>query len=182
MSFDKILDLTLECILIFIIYLGVYNKPCMRPSAPTKLHVRARFFTFARKFNGDLCMAAPHVQVRTKRRRLRCPDQPDPRTDPNPTPNPNPTLWGARGLRPALESRSTGAVLRSRANLKTLHVRAIKSLVCAPTQSNVLDANTLIPPRYLYDDFGPRLGFWSCCDLPPGKSVYNTTIDISSST
>ena len=61
-------------------------------------------------------MAAPHVQVRTKRR-LRCPDQPDP--------NPNPTLWGARGLL----SRSAGAVLSLRAILKTLHVRAIKRLV-----------------------------------------------------
>ena len=40
-------------------------------------------------------MAAPYVQVRTKRR-LRRPDQPDPRPDPNP--DPNPTLWGARGL------------------------------------------------------------------------------------
>ena len=47
-------------------------------AAPAKLHARARFFRFARKFNGDLCMAAPYVQVRTKRR-LRCPDQPDPR-------------------------------------------------------------------------------------------------------
>ena len=37
-------------------------------------------------------MAAPYVQVRTKRR-LRCPDQPDPRTDPNPL----------GGLRSALE-------------------------------------------------------------------------------
>ena len=44
-------------------------------------------------------MAAPYVQVRTKRR-LRCPDQPDPRPDsnPNPNPNPNPTLWGAGSL------------------------------------------------------------------------------------
>ena len=71
-------------------------------------------------------MAAPHVQVRTKRR-LRRPDQPDPRLDPspNPNPNPNPTLWGGRGLL----SRSAGAVLSLRANVKTLHVRAIKSLV-----------------------------------------------------
>ena len=38
---------------------------------------------------------------------------------------PNPTLWGARGLL----SRSAGAVLSLRANLKTLHVRAIKRLV-----------------------------------------------------
>ena len=53
-----------------------------------KLHVRARFFRFARKFNNsDICMAAPYVQVPTKRR-LRCPDQPDPRPDPNPNPNP----------------------------------------------------------------------------------------------
>ena len=62
--------------------------------APVKLHVlvRARFFRFARKFNNsELCVAAPYVQVRTKRR-LRCPDQPDPKPDsiPNPNPNPNP--------------------------------------------------------------------------------------------
>ena len=67
-------------------------------------------------------MAAPYVQVRTKRR-LRCPDQPDP--DPNLNPNPNPTLWGTRGLL----SRSAAAALSLRANLKTLHVRAIKRLV-----------------------------------------------------
>ena len=89
---------------------------------PAKLHVRARAFRFARKFNSDLCTAAPYVQVRTKRR-LRRPDQPDPRPDPNP--NPNPTLWGARGLL----SRSAGAVLSSRASLKTLHVCAIERLV-----------------------------------------------------
>ena len=65
-------------------------------------------------------MAAPYVQVRTKRR-LRCPDHPDPR--PNPNANPNP--WGARGQL----SRSAGAVLSLRANLKTLHVRAVKRLV-----------------------------------------------------
>ena len=71
-------------------------------------------------------MAAPYVQVRT-RRRLRRPDQPDPRPDPNPNPNPkpNPTRWGARGLL----SSSAGAVLRLRANLQTLHVRAIKRLM-----------------------------------------------------
>ena len=92
--------------------------------APVKLHVRARFFQFARKFNSDSCMAAPYVQVRTKRR-LRCPDQPDPRPDPSPNPNPNPTLWGARGLL----SRLGWAVLSLRANLKTLHVRAIERLV-----------------------------------------------------
>ena len=69
-------------------------------------------------------MAAPYVQVRTKRR-LRCPDQPEPRPDPNPNPNPNPTFWGALGLL----SRSAGAVLSLRAILKTLHVRAIKCLV-----------------------------------------------------
>ena len=72
---------------------------------------------------------------------LRCPGQPDPRPDPNPNPNPNPnsnpspnpnpnpnpnpTLWGGGGLL----SRSAGAVLSLRANLKTLHVRAIKRLV-----------------------------------------------------
>ena len=61
-----------------------------------KLHVRARFYRFARKFNSDLCIAAPYVQVRTKRR-LRCPDQPDPRPDPNPNPNPS------GGSRSALE-------------------------------------------------------------------------------
>ena len=92
--------------------------------APVKLHVHARFFRFARKFNSDLCIAAPYVQVRTKRR-LRCPDQPDPRHDPNPNPNPNPTLWGALGLL----SRSAGAVLSLRAILKTLHVRTIIRLV-----------------------------------------------------
>ena len=93
---------------------------------------RTRFFRFARKFNSDLCVAAPYVQVRTKRR-LRCPDQPDTRPNPNPSPNPNPnpnpnpdpnpTLWGTRGLL----SRSAGAVLSLCANLKTLH--AIKRLV-----------------------------------------------------
>ena len=92
--------------------------------ALVKLHVCARFFRFARKFNSDLCVAAPYVQVRTKRR-LRRPDQPDPRPDPNPSPNPNPTLWGALGLL----SRSAGAVLSLRAILKTLHARAIKRLV-----------------------------------------------------
>ena len=65
-------------------------------------------------------MAAPYVQVRTKRQ-LRCPDQPDP----NPNPYPNPTLCGALGLL----SRSAGAVLSLRAILKTLHVRAIMRLV-----------------------------------------------------
>ena len=95
--------------------------------APVKLHVRARFFRFARKFNSDLCITAPYVQVRTKRR-LRCPDQPDPRhhpnpnpnrnPNPNPNPNPDPTLWGALGLL----SRSAGVVPSLRAILKTLHV------------------------------------------------------------
>ena len=42
-----------------------------------KLLVRATFFRFARKFNSDSCIAAPYMQVRTKRR-LRCPDQPTP--------------------------------------------------------------------------------------------------------
>ena len=72
-------------------------------------------------------MVASYVQVRTKRRLPR-PEQPGPRHDPypNPNPNPNPTLWGGRGLL----SRSAGAVvLRLRADLKTLHVRAIKRLV-----------------------------------------------------
>ena len=77
-------------------------------------------------------MAAPYVHVRTKRR-LQCPDQPDPRPDPNPNPspnpnpnpNPNPTLWGALGLL----SRSAGGVLSLRAILNTLHIRAIKRLV-----------------------------------------------------
>ena len=106
--------------------------------APVKLHVRARFFRFARKFNSDLCIAAPYVQVSTKRR-LRCPDQPDPRHDPNlnpnPNPNPNPTLWEALGLL----SRSAGVVLSLRAILKTLHVRAIIRLVvnlCTRTSPN----------------------------------------------
>ena len=45
--------------------------------------------------------------------------------NPNPNPNPNPTLWGTRGLL----SRSAGEVLSLRANLNTLHVRAIKRLV-----------------------------------------------------
>ena len=69
--------------------------------APVKLHVRARFSRYERNFNSHLCLAAPYVQVRTKRL-LRCPNQPDRRRDsnpnPNPYPNPNPTLWGARGL------------------------------------------------------------------------------------
>ena len=80
------------------------------------------FFRFACKFNSNLCMSAPCVQVRTKRW-LRCSYQPDPRPDRNA--NPNPTLWGARGLL----SRSAGAVLSLRANLKTLHVWAIRRLV-----------------------------------------------------
>ena len=66
-------------------------------------------------------MAAPYVQAR-KKRRLPCPDQPDPRPDPIPDPEPNATFWGARGLL----SRSAGAALSLRANLKTLHVRAYK--------------------------------------------------------
>ena len=36
------------------------------PGPPAKLHVRARVLRFARKFNGDLCITAPCVQVRTK--------------------------------------------------------------------------------------------------------------------
>ena len=73
------------------------------------------------------------MQVRAKRR-LRCPDQPDPRPDPNP--DPNPTLWGAGGLL----SRSAGAVLSLRASPKTLHVRAIERLVrdTARTQTVLL--------------------------------------------
>ena len=43
--------------------------------------------------------------------------------------NPTPTPRGARGLL----SRSAGAVLSSRANLKTLHMRAIKRLVAVRT-------------------------------------------------
>ena len=99
---------------------------CFSP-APAKLDVRASVFRFTRILNSDLWMAVPNVQVRTKRR-LRCPDQPDPR--PNPNPNPNPTLWGGRGLL----SRSAGAVLSLRANLKTLHVRTIKRLVVFHTR------------------------------------------------
>ena len=79
--------------------------PCrfviVESTAPVKLHVRARLLRFARKFNSDSCMAAPYVQVRIKRR-LRCPDQRDPRPDPNPNPNPNPNPTQG-GSRSALE-------------------------------------------------------------------------------
>ena len=60
----------------------------------------------------DTCMAAPHVQTRTKRR-LCCPDQPDP----GPDPDPSPTFLG--GSRSALEvGRGSTAVLSLRANMK----------------------------------------------------------------
>ena len=129
--------------------------------APVKLHVRAKFFIFALKFNSDLCIAALYVQVRTQRR-LRCPDQPGPRHDPNPNPNPNPdpnpnpnpdsnpnanpspdpnpNLIPIPHANPTptrwgalgLLSRSAASVLSIRAILKTLHVRAIIRLVqCA---------------------------------------------------
>ena len=91
-------------------------------------------------------MAAPYyVQTRTKRR-LRCPDQPDPRPDPNPNPNLNPTLWGALGLL----SRSAGAVLSLRAILKTLLV-AKNRKIAKPTRTLRLPCcpgpHACLPPR-----------------------------------
>ena len=72
-----------------------YERPyyiyCSRRSRqPPRRCTYVQGFRFARKLNSGLCMSAPYVQVRTKRR-LRCPDQPDPRPNPNPNPKPNPS-------------------------------------------------------------------------------------------
>eukprot|EP00904_Undaria_pinnatifida_P004167 jgi/Undpi1/13751/HiC_scaffold_9.g03404.m1 len=80
------------------------------------------FLDFARKFNNDLCIIWRLPMYRSAQNDG-CAAQTNHRPDPNP--NPNPTLWGAEGML----SRSAGAVLRLRANPKTLHVRAIKRLV-----------------------------------------------------
>ena len=105
-----------------------FDKPAAIPciAAPAKLHVRARLFEFARKFNSDLCMAAPYVQVRAKRR-LRCPDQPDPRPHPNPiTLTLTLTLTQPFGGLEVCSRGRQGAVLSLHANMNTLHVRAYK--------------------------------------------------------
>ena len=55
-----------------------------KKNSPREVARICKVFRFTRKFNSDLCRAAPYyVQVRTKRW-LRCPDQSDPRPDPNP--------------------------------------------------------------------------------------------------
>ena len=82
-------------------------------------------------YSGSLC-AGPHKTTVALPR----PTDPRPDPNPNPNPNPNPTLWGARGL----FSRSAGAVLSLRANLKTLHVRANKRLV----RDDVVEACTVL--------------------------------------
>ena len=98
---------------------------------PREVARTCNVFRFEHKFNSDLCIIAPYLCAGPhKTTELRCPDQPDPRPDPNPNPNVTLTLTltltpnhplGARGLL----SRSAGAVFSLRANLKTLHVRAI---------------------------------------------------------
>ena len=130
--------------------------------APAKLPVHARGFKFARKFNVDLFMAAAYVQIRTKRR-LRCPDQPDPRPDRIPNPNPNLTLWGARGLL----SRSAGELLGLCANLKTLYIRAINAWSTCPSPAEAWLQRRLSYSRLLYQGVLHRRRAPSRPPVPP---------------